>query len=422
LDPNTMRAIDFWVGIPLCFVLTQIERVLRLFGLRRDAAGTPKHILFVQLAEMGTMVVAYPSLAKARELFPDATLHFLCFRQIRSSVEMLNILDRDNIITIDDRSLWSLLRDTCALPWRARAHRIDTVINMETFVRYSTLLSYFTGARTRVGFHRFNQEGLYTGDLVTHKVWYNPHIHAGHTFLDLVHALVSPASSIPRVKRPATMDALAVPKIVTSGETARALWAKLAQFNPQLVAGRKIVVLNPNASKRFPMRRLPLASYAELARHLIEDPEVFVLVTGVAEEKADAQEICHTVNSPRVIDLTGSTSMMELLHLFNLSHVLISNDSGPAHFACLTRVHVIVFFGPEIPDRYRPLAASSDVIYSRYTCSPCVGPYNQRLTPCNDNQCLKTISIPVVADLVKTRLQQAQHQPVIVPVAGVRVQ
>jgi ADP-heptose:LPS heptosyltransferase len=114
--------------------------------------------------------------------------------------------------------------------------------------------------------------------------------------------------------------------------------------------------------------------------------------------------------------------MMELLHLFNLSHVLISNDSGPAHFACLTRVHVIVFFGPEIPDRYRPLAASSDVIYSRYTCSPCVGPYNQRLTPCNDNQCLKTISIPVVADLVKRRLQQAQHQPVIVPVAGVRVQ
>jgi ADP-heptose:LPS heptosyltransferase len=208
------------------------------------------------------------------------------------------------------------------------------------------------------------------------------------------------------VKRPAGMDRLEVPKIVTSKATADAIWAKLRGFNPELTPGRKLVVLNPNASKRFPMRRLPLASYAELASDLLEDPDVFVLITGVAEEKADAREISGLVASPRLIDLTGATTMMELLHLFNLSHVLISNDSGPAHFACLTKVHVIVFFGPEIPDRYRPLAASSDVVYAAFTCSPCVGPFNQRLTPCNDNQCLKSISIPAVASLVRSRLQQ----------------
>ena len=56
-------------------------------------AGRPRNILFIQLAEMGTMVVAYPSLRKARELYPDATLHFLCFAQIRSSVEILEIID-----------------------------------------------------------------------------------------------------------------------------------------------------------------------------------------------------------------------------------------------------------------------------------------------------------------------------------------
>ena len=41
--------------------------------------------LFIRLAEMGTMVVAYPALRKAHELFPDATLHFLCFGQVRST-------------------------------------------------------------------------------------------------------------------------------------------------------------------------------------------------------------------------------------------------------------------------------------------------------------------------------------------------
>ena len=46
------------------------------------------------------MVVAYPALRKARELYPDATLHFLCFTQIRSSVEMLEIIPSENIITL----------------------------------------------------------------------------------------------------------------------------------------------------------------------------------------------------------------------------------------------------------------------------------------------------------------------------------
>jgi ADP-heptose:LPS heptosyltransferase len=100
--------------------------------------------------------------------------------------------------------------------------------------------------------------------------------------------------------------------------------------------------------------------------------------------------------------------MTELLHLFNLAQVLISNDSGPAHFACLTRVHVMVFFGPELPDRYRPLADSFDVIYTGYSCSPCVSPYNQRLTPCNDNLCLKSIDIDAVCDRVRSRLHDVR--------------
>ena len=101
--------------------------------------------------------------------------------------------------------------------------------------------------------------------------------------------------------------------------------------------------------------------------------------------------------------------MTELLHLFSIAQVLITNDSGPAHFACLTGVHVIVFFGPELPDRYRPLAESVDVVYSKFSCSPCVSPYNQRLTPCNDNQCLKSINIDAVSELVRRRLPAQAH-------------
>ncbi len=351
------------------------------------------------------MVVAYPAIRKAQELFPGARLHFLCFKQVRSSVEMLDVIDPDDILTIDSRSATTLARDTLRVLRDIRRRRIDAVVNLETFVRFSSLLSYLSGARQRVGFHRFNQEGLYTGDLLTHNVLYNAHVHAGHTFLDLVHALDLPPGQVPHVKRPLGSDRLDVPKITTDAATEARLWAKLQALNPAVTRSQKLVVLNPNASKRFPMRRLPLECYADLAERLLEDPGLCVLVTGVADEKPDARYICGRVRSPRIVDLTGETTMTELLHLFNIAQLLITNDSGPAHFACLTRVHVMVFFGPEVPDRYRPLTAHSDVVYGGYSCSPCVGPFNQRLTPCNDNLCLKSIDIGAVCDLARRRLQ-----------------
>jgi len=410
-----MRAIDFWAGIPLTFFFTLFWRLQRFLGLAASPVGTPRNILFIQLAEMGTMVVAYPALRKARELFPDATFHFLCFNEIRSSVEMLDVVPSENILAIDSRSLLSLVRDSILFPWRARRRQIDTVINTEAFVRYSSVLSYLSGARRRVGFHRFNQEGMYTGDLLTHKVLYNGQIHAAYTFLDLVHALVAPADQVPRVKRPKAMDRLDVPKVVTDPGSADAIWRKLRAISPDVGPDKKLVVVNPNASAKFPMRRMPIESFTELVRQLLEDPDVFVLIPGVASEKPDAEYICSRVASARALDLTGQTTLIELLHLFDLAHVLVTNDSGPAHFAALTRIHVVVFFGPEIPERYRPLTTSADVVHTGYSCSPCIGPFNQRLSPCNDNLCLKSINVREVVALVRSRLEAARSATTVAP-------
>ena len=405
MNPGVMRAVDYWVGVPACFALTCIRRLAqRIRGIRAASNARPRNIVVIELVEMGVLVIAYPALRKLKELYPDARIHFLAFKQIRPSIEMLNLLAPEDILTIDNSSLWTLLRDTLKFLWTARRRDIDTVINLETFVRYSAILSFLSGAVRRVGFHRFNQEGVYTGDLLTHDVSYNAHIHSAHTFLDLVHALGEPPGQVPRVKRAYGDDDLSVPQIVTDEATASALWQKLASYNPALVPGSRLVIVNPNASELFLLRKLPLENYAELVRRLLSDPEVFVAITGVAREKPDAEYICRAVGDPRAIDVTGATGLMELLHLFNLAEMVITNDSGPAHFACLTKTHIVVFFGPELPERFRPLSPRCDVIYAGYSCSPCVSPYNQRLTPCNDNLCLKTLSVDRIYSVVRQRL------------------
>ena len=405
MNPAAMRAVDYWVGVPACFVLTWLRRLThRLRASAPSALARPRNILVIELVEMGVLVIAYPALRKLREMYPDARIHFLAFQQIRASIDMLGILAPEDVLTIDGATPWTLLRDTLRFLYTARRRRIDTVLNFESFVRYSTILAFLSGARRRVGFHRFMQEGIYTGDLLTDNVAFNAHIHTAHTFLDLVHALDAPPGQIPCVKRRYRHDDLSIPPVLTDTATATALWRKLRSFHPDLVPGKRLVIVNPNASELLLLRKLPLEKYAELVRRLLSDPDIFVGITGVAGERPDADFIRRAVDDPRAIDLTGATSLVELLHLFNLAEMVITNDSGPAHFACLTRAHIVVFFGPETPDRFRPLSPRSDVVYAGLSCSPCVSAFNQRLTPCNDNQCLKTLSVDDIYALVRRRL------------------
>ena len=107
------------------------------------------------------------------------------------------------------------------------------------------------------------------------------------------------------------------------------------------------------------------------------------------------------IKSDACIDLTGYTrSIRELLMLFHASALLITNDGGPGHFATLTPIQTMVFFGPETGKLYGPLGSRNIILESGIACSPCLSAYNHRLTFCDgDNQCLKRIAPdPVLAD------------------------
>jgi ADP-heptose:LPS heptosyltransferase len=407
MEPNAMRKIDYHVGIPLCFLITCFCRLQKLMGFQRvDPKEKPRNVLFIELIEMGSTVIAYPAMKELKRRYPEANIYFLLFKQIEETIDLLDLVPKENVFVLDNTSPFSLLKDTVRFMWRCRRKKIDTVINLQMFVRYSAILSYLTGAKRRVGFFRYNQEGIYTGDFLTHKVIYNPHIHTAYSFLALVYALDAPAEQIPMVKFSLEGVNIELPKIVFDETARKRIWDILKGVNGEIDETKKIVVVNPNASKLFAMRKWPLENYARLIEMLLEDENIYVAITGVKSEKPDADYICSLVKDERVLDLTGKTTLSQLLDLYNIAKILITNDSGPAHFACLTNVHVVVFFGPELPNRYKPLTDRCTVVYANYACSPCVGPYNQRLTPCNDNLCLKTISVNYVYGLLRTLLQE----------------
>ena len=116
-------------------------------------------------------------------------MYFLIFKRNEPSLRLLNTISHENAFTLDDSSLWSLARTTLQFLRWARARQIDCVIDCELFSRFTALLAGLSGARHRVGFYKFTNEGLYRGEMLTKKVAFNPHIHIARNFLSLVHAV-----------------------------------------------------------------------------------------------------------------------------------------------------------------------------------------------------------------------------------------
>ena len=92
---DTMRRIDRWVGIPLCFLLT----LLSPFFLRRAEGAKPRRILFIELSEMGSTILADPAMRKAKQIF-GAELYFLIFQRNAPSLDFLRTIPEENFCTI----------------------------------------------------------------------------------------------------------------------------------------------------------------------------------------------------------------------------------------------------------------------------------------------------------------------------------
>lgn len=391
MQVELMRRIDKWVGIPLCFLLTCGVRLGGLFRRRQKGPG-PQKILFIELSEMGSIVLAYSLFKETQALYPAAELFFLTFADNRYALDLLQVIPEDKVLTIQARTAFSFVLTSFKAILVMRKLKIDTVLDMELFARISTLLSYLSGARTRVGYYRYHNEGLYRGELLTHRVTYNPHIHMAHNLLDLICAL-DYSQEQPLPKRPVEKGELTLPRFEASDEEKSRVRAKLDLGGDVESLQHRLILLNPNASDMIPLRKWPLENYVQLAQRLLKDPQVKIVLTGTAAERAKAEEIKNTLANPRCLNLAGHTSFSELMTLYTLADILVTNDSGPVHFSSLTDIHTLALFGPETPNLYGPLGKNHHVFYTHYSCSPCVSAYNHRKSPCQNNLCLQAITV-----------------------------
>ena len=399
---NTMRKIDKYIGIPLCFIMTMVLKISSFF--RRNDVRPVNKILFIELSEMGSAIIADPAMKKAKSHF-NAELYFVIFKKNKPSLELLKTVPNENIFTLRDENLFLFIYDCLRfIKWCAKT-KFSATVDLELFSRATALLASVSGAPKRVGFYRFHNEGLYRGQIITHRVHYNPHIHIAKNFIALINALISNDGERPYSKTEIRDNELILAKVQSTSEENIAIYDKIRaldpNFSPQL---NSIVLINPNASDLLPQRRWMPEHFASLARSILNDfPTHYVLITGAPSEREQAERLKEKINHPRCINFAGKNKFTELPALYNISKVMITNDSGPGHFSAVTDLKTFVLFGPETPKLYGSLG-NSVAIYAGLACSPCVSAANHRETPCRNNVCLQVLTPELVYQTVKGSL------------------
>ncbi len=385
MNVGFQRAVDRYVGVPVCAALSLLHRL----SPRPVVAKPPRRILVILLSEMGSLVLAHPMFARLTTLYPGASIHALLFGRNREVLDLLEIIPRENVLTLDDHSLGRFAADSLRVLRTLRSLKFDVVIDCELFARVSSIFSGLSGAPLRVGFHRHTQEGLYRGSFINRPVLYNPYRHLSLQFLTLVAAIES--ETVPRGKDAAAVVCEPPPMLAFPKEELRQIAARLHTDFPS-IKDKSLVLVYPSGGL-LPIRAWPRENYFQLCASLLREGHA-VGIIGLPADKPIGQAVVAYCRNPNCIDLTGYTqSVRHLLAIFHRASLLITNDGGPGQFAALAPIPTIVLFGPETPLLYGPLPKNSFCFHVPLPCSPCLTAYNHRTSPCDgDNQCLKRIT------------------------------
>jgi len=407
MNVDRMRQIDYWLGIPLCFISSWFIKLLKWFTFFKPAPNTlnkPK-ALIIALSEMGSIVLAEPAL---KQIAKNNELYFLTFKRSQGVLDLLNIVPNKNIFCIDADNPQKFIKDSfSSLTW-ARKQQLEWVVDLELFSRYSALLSAFCGAKQQVGFYPYCNEGLYRGDMMSHKAAYNPHIHISKNFLAMAYAMEikqPKASSLPLSKVSISDSCTQLQTRQISERQKQQMQQRIrdfySEYNP---TSHHIVLINSQGGDLLPMRNWGQESFLRLSKNILRQfSQVLIVMTGSSSEHSAIEKLVQKIDNSRCINFAGAIHLQQILSLYAISELMVSNDSGPNHFAALVNLPTYTLFGPETPKLYGSLGQTTN-IYKKLACSPCVSAANHRKTVCQDNQCMQQISVDEVFTHVNIQL------------------
>ena len=293
-----------------------------------------KKILILQLAGVGDLVIATPTLKALRARFKAAHIGLLVISRSAELIRDCPYIDDLFILDIKDTGLKGLFKGKVFIKTyktikKLRRQKFDTLINLQRTGSWvgsfkMAILFWLISAKYKVG-RDTDGRGFFFNFKI--KESSQEHKHEVEANLDVARAL---GANIDEAK-------LEVPIF----EEDRIF---ISNFLNQHNISDKDLLIGLNPGSFLPSRGWFIKRWVQLADRLIEKYSYKIIIIGDENRKKMISEIVELTEKKPIIMLTNLT-LKQLVALIERLNLFITNDTGPMHIAVATETPLIALFG-----------------------------------------------------------------------------
>lgn len=156
------------------------------------------------------------------------------------------------------------------------------------------------------------------------------------------------------------------------------------------LSNQSLFVINPGS--KFEVKCWPSERFIEIIRWIKQQYDAVIALTGIASERDLAEKIKRE-SGDYVVNLTGETTIKELVELLRSAKGCVTNDTGTMHISAMLGIPTVALFTVRLsPTHWLPVGKRVISIFSLTDCKYC---YDDA---CQTKECLSAIE---VADVIE---------------------
>jgi len=351
---------------------------------------SPSRILVVLPNWVGDLVLATPALRALRNQFPDTHIAFLGKSGLSDVLSGGDWMD-EVIHWPGGKSRPKRRQGFLGLAAELRERRFDWAVLLINSFR-SALLARLAGIRRRVGYDRDGRGLLLTDRLLPEK--------AKGKYVPV--PMTRYYNAIARYL--GCRDCLTKLELFTTDEDESVAAATIA--NAGIEAGQPMVVLNPGASFGPAKCWLP-ERFAEVGDRLVEEHGAAIVVSCGPKEVDIARGVAGRMRHKATVLDDPILKLAPLKALTRQASLLVTNDTGPRHFANAFGTPVVTVFGPTDPQWTATDSPNERSLMVRVDCGPCM-----KRACTLDHRCMKRINSDMVVKLATELLAERVNESI----------
>jgi len=359
--------------------------------MRSLATSEAARILVIMPSWVGDVTMATPVLRCVRKAFPEAWIGVLVRSWLREILDGCPHLDE--VITYDPKVRDAGLRGGWAFVRELRSKRFDLALALPHSFR-AGLLARLSGAKRRVGYNRGDRGFLLTDSMRPPRDGdrWRP-VPKSYYYLDLCKAAGIAIDSTR-------------PELFCREEDTNAARQLLDRHG--VGADERLILINPGAKFGSSKCWLP-QRFAEVADLLVERHAARVaLVCGPGEEHL-VQKILDCGRTRPINFSETFLPLGTLMALVERCDLMVTNDTGPRHFAVAFDKPTVVIMGSTDPRHTACNLEKTVVVRKDVPCGPC----HKRACP-TDHLCMKELTATDVLEaadkLIRTHWNEHTRQ------------